>query len=163
MNLYAESGHSFSAISIFREMQEEGMINPSRDTFLCVLKVCARIGSLEKAHNVHDSILRNGFELDPRIRSSLVYLYAKCHSLVDAQKVFDGLNGDDVAAWNALIGGYAQHGHLNVALEFYQKSVNVGIAPNKVTFLYIIKACSLAGAFPEGRIIHDHIWRETLS
>lgn len=49
--------------------------------------------------------------------------------MVDARSVFDSMEMRDVISWNAMIGGYAQNGNGNEALELFKQMEQDGIQP----------------------------------
>eukprot|EP00250_Pteridium_aquilinum_P019897 c24620_g2_i5 orf=1-246(+) len=81
-------------------------------------------------------------------------MYAKCGAIEIAQEVFDELPAWDVASWNALIGGYAQHGFDEEALSCFERMQGKGLSPDSVTFVCILKACGNIGAANKGEQIH---------
>jgi pentatricopeptide repeat protein len=83
--------------------------------------------------------------------NALVYTYAKCGSIEDADLAFSGLPEKGVVSWSALIGGLAQHGHGNRALEVFRKMVDERIAPNHITMTSVLCACNHAGLVDEAK------------
>jgi pentatricopeptide repeat protein len=55
----------------------------------------------------------------------------------------------DVISWNAILAGFAVHGHGNKALEHFEQMCE-GVEPNDVTFVCILSACGHAGLGDEG-------------
>jgi pentatricopeptide repeat protein len=56
----------------------------------------------------------------------------------------------DVVSWNAMLVGYAMHGHAKEALEHFESMCQEGIAIDKITFLALLSACNHAGLVDEG-------------
>lgn len=83
--------------------------------------------------------------------------YAKCGNLDGAQELFDNLSNRDIISWNAIMAGYAEHGHGLSALDFFEKMGQEGVKPDKITFLCILQACGSIGAICKGRLINDEI------
>lgn len=59
--------------------------------------------------------------LDWRFDRNLVDMYAKCGCLQEAQKVFVELPFQNVISWNALFGGYVEHGGGDQTLICYER------------------------------------------
>ncbi|KAH7307783.1 hypothetical protein KP509_22G077500 [Ceratopteris richardii] len=159
---YVQSGLGYDALNSFSRMQDLGII-PSSVTFVCALKACSLLKSVEKGEELHAEIIRHGMlERHEMLGTALVDMYAKCRMLSKAQAVFDALKRRDVVTWNALITGYTQFGKAKDALRCYKLMQNEGVSPSAVTFICILKACGSMGALKEGREIHVEINRQGL-
>eukprot|EP01018_Ginkgo_biloba_P020180 Gb_23075 [translate_table: standard] len=145
----AQNEHFDEALKLFRQMQLTG-VNPNSDTFSSVLSACANLAALEHGKEVHEDILRSGFQYNVFVGSGLVDMYAKCGSIVDAFTVFDKMSRRNVVSWNALIVGYAMHGWGKEALKLFDQMQQCGIKPNHVTFVGVLSACCHAGLVDYG-------------
>jgi pentatricopeptide repeat protein len=88
-------------------------------------------------------------------------MYSKCGSIEGACQVFEKMVNRDVITWNAMIGGYAQHGYAREALGLFKRMLEERVRPNSVTFVGVLSACSRAGRLTEGRrfftsVFEDH-------
>jgi pentatricopeptide repeat protein len=115
-------------------MQRAG-VEPDRFTFPFILKACAGLVVIEQGRRIHDYILRYGFESDAFVGSALIDMYAKCGEVELARQVFDRMSQRDVVSWTSMIGGYAQKGHADEALELFQQMQQTGMKPNLVTIV----------------------------
>ncbi|KAI5062696.1 hypothetical protein GOP47_0023235 [Adiantum capillus-veneris] len=149
---YAEHGPKEEAIHLYDKMRKG--LQPDRVTFLSVLKACTSLPSLEQGILVHSHIRCSHLGSDVFVASTLVDMYAKCGSLEEACKVFDGMQEKNEVAWNAMIAGYVQHGHLDRAFKLFQKMDQTRTKPVKITYLSMIKACSSLGNTEKGKLIH---------
>src|SRR3989338_490405 len=79
------------------------------------------------------------------VLTSLVHMYCRCGSLLDAVSVFEHIKAKfeqvDVVAWSAMILGYGTHGHSDKAVELYHEMLEQGIHPNSITFTSMLTAC----------------------
>jgi pentatricopeptide repeat protein len=137
------------ALELFRQMQWEG-VWPNSVTFVGVLNACASVVALEEGRCAHEQIIERGWDSDVFVGSSLVDMYAKCGSMEDAWKVFNKMQSRDVVTWTAILGGCAMHGHGKDALQHFERMCEEGVAPNDVTFVCLLSACSHAGLVDEG-------------
>ncbi|EEF37193.1 pentatricopeptide repeat-containing protein, putative [Ricinus communis] len=145
----ARKGDQELAFSFFSKMLREN-IQPTQFTYSIVLSACASIGSLEQGKWVHALLIKSGAKLVDFVGNTLLGMYAKSGSIEDARKVFDGLVKRDVVSWNSMLAGYAQHGLGNIALLIFRQMLIIGVAPNDITFLCVLTACSHAGLLAEG-------------
>ncbi|XP_058069570.1 pentatricopeptide repeat-containing protein At2g13600-like [Magnolia sinica] len=126
--------------------------------------LCSALNSCMKALNqrlglqIHARIIRIGYEENLFLNSALVDLYAKCDALVDAKRVFDGMEEHDQVSWTSIISGFAQDGFGKEALEFFKKMLKSEIRPNCFTFTSVISACTgLESAFEQVALLHAHV------
>eukprot|EP01018_Ginkgo_biloba_P040732 Gb_28666 [translate_table: standard] len=116
----AQNGHGEKALKIFQQMRLAG-VKPNSKTLASVLPACADLEALELGMEVHNEIIRSGFESDLFVGNALVDMYAKFGDLENARKLFDRMSQRDVVSWTVMIAGFAQNGHVEEALKFFQK------------------------------------------
>jgi pentatricopeptide repeat protein len=137
------------ALDLFQRMKQEE-VQPDPVTFVGVLNACAIIGAIEEGRYIHAHTIQSGCDSDAYVATSLIDMYAKCGSLEDAWKVFNKMPTHNIASWNAMLGGYAMHGHAEKALGQFEQMCEAGVEINSVTFLCLLAACSHAGKVDEG-------------
>lgn len=159
---YAEHGRGQEALSLYHQMQLEG-VTPNAITLLSSLKACVSIGGVEEGKEMLDIIARKGLiEEEPFIGNAVVDAYFKCGSFVKAQEVFDGLPVRDVVSWNVLISGYIENDNDEDALECFKCMQLEGVGPDTITYLCSLKACGKTGAIELGQESHIEIERKGL-
>ncbi|KAH8930887.1 hypothetical protein BDL97_20G005200 [Sphagnum fallax] len=146
---HVKYGQGQKALELFRQMQEEG-VQPTPLTLVGVLNACASVVALEEGRRTHDWVIKSGWDSNVFVGNSLIDMYAKCGSLVDALKVFNKMPSRDVVTWNAMIGGYAIHGHGKEALKQFEQMCEEGVQPDDTTFVCLLSACSHSGLVDEG-------------
>ncbi|KAL5718558.1 hypothetical protein ACHQM5_011447 [Ranunculus cassubicifolius] len=57
----------------------------------------------------------------------------------------------DVVSWNSIVQGLATHGHGVKALEVFSRMIDEGVAPDGVTFIGVLCACTHVGLVNDGR------------
>eukprot|EP01018_Ginkgo_biloba_P032095 Gb_20503 [translate_table: standard] len=117
---YARHGYAEEAWKLFYQMRQTG-IQPDRFTFASVLPACANLAALEQGKEIHEDIIRFGFQTDVIVVNALVDMYAKCGSIENARNEFDKMSQRDVVSWNVMISGYAQYGQIDEALQLFEK------------------------------------------
>eukprot|EP01018_Ginkgo_biloba_P001468 Gb_24929 [translate_table: standard] len=153
---YAQNGYDEEALKFFEQMQLTGM-EPNSKTFASVLPACANLAALEKGKEIHEEIIRCGFQSDVFVGSALVDMYAKCGSVENARNLFDKMPRRNVVSWTAMIAGYAMHGCGKEALKLFEQMQQSGINPNPVTLVGVLSACCHAGLVNEGRQYFDYM------
>ena len=151
---YALHGYSEEALDLYYEMQSSG-VKMDQFTYSIVIRICARLGSLEHAKQIHASLVRNGHGKDLVANTALVDIYCKWGRMEDARSVFDRMPRKNLISWNALIGGYGIHGMGAEAVAMFDRLVTQGLIPNHVTFLAVLNACTYSGLSSKGREIFE--------
>ncbi|XP_024543377.1 pentatricopeptide repeat-containing protein At4g18520, chloroplastic-like [Selaginella moellendorffii] len=155
---YAENGDGALALDFLATMDLQGF-SPDSQTIVAALKACGslvsqeqgreiggrtvKLATLEKAFAIHSrarGLIKNSF-----VASSLVDLYAKCGSMEDAERAFEGMDFRDVVSWNALMLGYAENGEEELAMEVLRAMELQGCQANSRSFVAALKACSGLG------------------
>lgn len=114
-------------------------MDPNAITFVCILKACGTIKSIEKGQAIHLEITQKGFERHNLVGKTLVSMYAKCGSMLEACYAFEKLLVWKAMSWTTLIAGYADHGLAQEALVSFEQMQPQGVSPNVVTFVTILK------------------------
>ncbi|WRX22525.1 Pentatricopeptide repeat - like 10 [Theobroma cacao] len=146
---YAEKGLAKEAIELYDRMEQDGL-ELDDGTVIGILAACAESSLLAVGVKVHNSIERLRFRCSIAVCNALVDMYAKCGSLDKAWSVFNGMPKRDVVSWNAMLQGFAMHGHGREALQVFSRLKKEGFQPDRVTFVGILCACTHAGFIDEG-------------
>ncbi|URE47971.1 PPR repeat [Musa troglodytarum] len=156
---YEQNGDYDGAIDLFASMLVAGE-RPDRHTLSSVLSACAGHAKLLLGNKVHQLITKTIIP-DIPINNALITMYSRCGKLMDAKAIFDGMGSQrNVVTWNAMIGGYAQHGQARKALELFEEMKRRCIRPTYITFISILNACVHAGLVAEGRREFDSMVNE---
>eukprot|EP01018_Ginkgo_biloba_P026225 Gb_06173 [translate_table: standard] len=147
---YAQNGCANEALKLFREMQLTEVI-PDMVTIASVLPACAQLAALQEGKEIHNYIVRHGFESDLFVGNSLIDMYAKCGCIDVARCVFDKMSQKNVVSWTAMIAGYGLHGHGVDALTLFEQMKEAGVKADHITFVALLSACSHAGLVAEGQ------------
>ncbi|XP_057871105.2 pentatricopeptide repeat-containing protein At2g35030, mitochondrial [Cryptomeria japonica] len=153
---FAQNGHGEEALNLFQDMQS-AELNPDSMTFSCILSVCANFAALRQGMEIHEKIVRNGFQCDVTVVNALIDMYAKCGSIQKAWELFDKMHQRNVISWTAMIGGYAMHGRTRESLKLFEEMKQSGINPDHITFVSVLSACSHAGLVEEGYQYFSHM------
>eukprot|EP01018_Ginkgo_biloba_P001659 Gb_20197 [translate_table: standard] len=146
---YAQNGNSEEALNLFRQMHLAD-VTPNSKTFASVLSACANLAALEEGKEIHDEIVRSGFQSDVFVGNALVDMYSKCGSIENARNVFDKIQQTNVVSWNAMISGYAMHGRGTEALKLFEQMQHSTTNPDHITLVSVLSACCHAGLVDKG-------------
>ena len=156
----ADHGHGEEALKYFEHMQHNG-ISPNSVTFVSCLKACSSLRDKDKGEKIHAEVERIGLlGKDLSVGNRLVDMYAKCGAMSKAQEVFDKLQLRDVVSWNVLIAGYADKGHGEETMKYFEVMQDQGVLPDHLTYICGLKACAIMGTIRKGLEIHNEIARK---
>ncbi|XP_051130757.1 pentatricopeptide repeat-containing protein At3g24000, mitochondrial [Andrographis paniculata] len=146
---YARDGEGHNAVRLFAEMKRE-RLRPSHFTYSSVFSACASSGASEQGKWAHADMVKSGLKLTAFVTNTLVNMYGKAGNIDDARKVFNFVQKKDIIAWNTMLTAFAEHGLGDEAVDLFEKMRRVGVEPNAITFLCVLKACSHGGLSEKG-------------
>ncbi|CAA7394510.1 unnamed protein product [Spirodela intermedia] len=146
---YVRCGLCNEAVALFRRMQVAG-VPPDEVTLIIVLSACADLGALEHARWIGTYIDRESVPKTLELCNAQVNALAKCGDIKGAVKLFDLMPQKSIVSWTSVIDGLAMHGHGREAVAVFERMKKSGVAPDDVTFIGVLSACSHAGMVDEG-------------
>ncbi|KFK28320.1 hypothetical protein AALP_AA8G500800 [Arabis alpina] len=141
---YSQAGLGEESFKYFSWMRQAGA-KPIDFTLPSLLSVSGSMAVLEQGRQVHALALYLGLDKNPTIRSSLINMYSKCGSIIEASKVFEETDRADIVSLTAMINGYAEHGKCKEAIDLFEKSLKSCLRPDAVIFISVLNACSHSG------------------
>ncbi|XP_057826943.1 pentatricopeptide repeat-containing protein At4g21065 [Cryptomeria japonica] len=85
---YRRHGYPHEAVKLFHQMQRT-RLQPNQFTSASVLPACAKIGALEEAMAIHQSIRDRGILSNVIVATSLADMFVKCGNINEARELFD--------------------------------------------------------------------------
>ncbi|CAL1392304.1 unnamed protein product [Linum trigynum] len=140
---------SEEAQSFFLYMLEAG-VKPDNFTYAAILDTCANLATVGLGMQIHAQVIKQQFQSDVYISSTLVDMYSKCGKLQDSELMYEKAPKKDLVAWNSLICGYSQHGLGEKALIVFEEKRPEKVNPNRATFLSVLRACAHKGLLGTG-------------
>lgn len=138
-------------LDFFHKMLQAGA-RPNQYTLVSALAACSNLVALDQGKWIHVYIDKGEIKMNERLLAGLVDMYAKCGEIEFASRVFHKHTVKrKVWPWNAMIGGFAMHGKPNEAINIFEQMKIEKIAPNKVTFVALLNACSHGYMVEEGK------------
>lgn len=154
MSGYIINGRHKEALNLYVTMRRLS-VDYSRSTFSVLFRACSCLCSFRQGQLLHAHLTKTPFQVNVYVGTALVDFYSKCGHLADAQRSFNSIFSPNVAAWTALINGYAYHGLGSEAVLLFRSMSHQGVVPNAATFVGVLSACNHAGLVGEGlRIFH---------
>ncbi|XP_008810384.2 pentatricopeptide repeat-containing protein At2g15690, mitochondrial [Phoenix dactylifera] len=135
-------------------------VRPDPPTFFALVASCSDPKLLEELKKIHEFFIRSPFRADLQINNKLLEMYAKCGSMNDARRVFDGMPDRNMDSWHLMIDGYASNAQGDDGLQMFEQMRRVGVRPDSRTFLVVLAACASAEAVEEGFIHFDSMHKE---
>ncbi|XWS35805.1 hypothetical protein CRYUN_Cryun20dG0027600 [Craigia yunnanensis] len=139
---YASNSLKQEAFEVFDLMKTEG-VKGDAYTFCSLLNSCGSWGFYEQGRQVHDLIIKLGFDLDVPVASALDDMYVRSGNLYDARKAFDGMTARNFVSWNTVIVGYGQHGKVEKAMELLREMRLQNFCLDELTMASILRSCGV--------------------
>ncbi|KAK4786437.1 hypothetical protein SAY86_003126 [Trapa natans] len=146
---YTQRGKSRDALELFHLMQLEG-VRVNEVSIVSVLSACSHLGALDHGRWAHAYIERNRLKITLTLGTALIDMYAKCGDTRKAIEVFWDMKERNVYTWSSALNGLAMNGAGEACLELFSLMKDDGIVPNEVTFVSVLRACSVIGLVNEG-------------
>ncbi|KAI5060749.1 hypothetical protein GOP47_0025169 [Adiantum capillus-veneris] len=162
ISVYLDQGLVKEALIAFENMQVEG-ISPDEVAYVFGLQACGIIGALGRGRVLHSQIVKHGFESVLAVCNTLIHMYDKSHSLLDAYHLFVQLPSRTSASWSALIAGYAENDLCGEALMLLEQMEQEGLCPNAAAFASTLRACGTLGMADKGQELHAEIVEKGLT
>ncbi|KAK6284690.1 hypothetical protein POUND7_003642 [Theobroma cacao] len=154
---FAQNGQPAMAIQLFKEMIATTNLKPDEVTMVSVISVCGQLGALEMGNWVVNFIVENQIKLSISGYNTLIFMYSKCGSMKDAERIFQEMKRRDTISYNALVSGFGAHGRGIEAVELMSRMRKEGIEPDHITYIGVLTACSHARLLKEGRRVFESI------
>ncbi|KAF8692759.1 hypothetical protein HU200_039426 [Digitaria exilis] len=132
---------------------------PDRFTVSAVLPTCA---SARRGRELHCYAVRAGIfgAGDFHVSSGLVSMYCRVGRPDLARTVLDGMERRNVVSWTAMVGGYAENGMPEGAMDAFRAMwVIDGIRPNTIALISVLSAVESLSALAEGKQVHGSALR----
>ncbi|KAJ4727938.1 Pentatricopeptide repeat [Melia azedarach] len=121
-----------------------------------VLPVLGKLKLLELGKEMHNYILKQAFESDVFIGSTLIDMYANCGSMTQAEHVFEFMLHSGITIWNSIIAGYSLNDDLDSAFGIFRRMRDFNLKPNSITLVSILPMCTKIGSVRLGKEIHGY-------
>ncbi|XP_074584024.1 pentatricopeptide repeat-containing protein At1g09190-like [Curcuma longa] len=124
---YAYNGPHEVALDLFEEMLQREM-KPNGFTYPYVVDSCTRLRDFGYGKKAHCQVIKGGFDAFASVAFPLLNFYIEVErsclavgSLVDAQRIFDGLAVKTLGLWNKMISACISFGDLDSARKLFDE------------------------------------------
>lgn len=155
---YTAHGLSTAAVQLVQEMQLKG-IALGNSILTCILKVCGDEIHFTLGRLVHCLILQLGVQGES-VENMVTEMYARCGSFEDAQSVFR-LSDQNVDTWASILARCSEHCNFDCAFNFFDMMQQQKVKLSNVIYSSILKVCTSAHNFHNGRLIHEDVVRNS--
>lgn len=154
MTSLLHSRFSEDVIELFGLMVEDG-VGFDEVTLSASLKalVSSPSGSLLSCRLLHSCAIKSGFESDLAVASSMIDAYSRYGQTDQLSSIFKNLSPPNSICFTSIISGYARNGRGRESLKMLDLMVEMGLKPDRVTFLSVLNGCDHSGLVEEGRSI----------
>ncbi|XXG49052.1 hypothetical protein AAC387_Pa02g3335 [Persea americana] len=164
MSACADNGNCERGLRFFIDMLL-GDAEPNEFTLTSVLSMCCIMQAVDLGEQVHSLCIKLGLESNLPVMNAIMYLYLKCGRVVEARRLFDGVETLTLMTWNGMIAGHAQlmanekddvaaHRSGIEALNIFLKLKRSSMKPDLYTFSSVLSICSGLVALDQGEQIH---------
>ncbi|OIV98132.1 hypothetical protein TanjilG_25997 [Lupinus angustifolius] len=153
MKGYLRNGDYDSVFNIVRDLC---MCGEKFNEYTCtvVLQGCKSPQDCVFGKQIHAFVLKNGFQENVVVATSLVSMYSKSGHLDHAEKVFRGVSVVDAQCINYMVLEYGKAGLGNKAFQIFVDMLNSGLNPSDYTFTNLISACVSSIGLGRGKQLH---------
>ncbi|KVI04300.1 Pentatricopeptide repeat-containing protein [Cynara cardunculus var. scolymus] len=138
MRAYLQTNNPKETFFLYALMlKNKNKVYPDSYTYPIVVQACIARYSILEGKEIHDHVVKMGFDSDVYVRNTLINMYAVCDNMMDARKVFDESPVIDSVSWNSILAGYVHMGNVEEAkLIFDQMPEKNIIASNSMIVLF---------------------------
>lgn len=148
-----ENGYLMKGIEVLRKMIIQH-VKWDTVTYVNVFGLCACLKDLRLGLQVHSKMLMSNVKCDAYVCSAVINMYGKCGDVLNAQRIFDGLQNQNVVLWTAIITANFQNSCFEEALNLFAKMKLQGAKPNEITFAVLLNASAGLSALRNGHLLH---------
>lgn len=96
-------------------------VQASSHSYLSLLRRCIDKKDLVTGKQVQTHMIQTGFKPSLYVANTLLLMYVKCGTLVEARKVFDQLCKRDMFTWTTMLAGYSSNGEFLETFNLYER------------------------------------------
>ncbi|KAK8970424.1 Pentatricopeptide repeat-containing protein [Platanthera guangdongensis] len=157
-----ENERPMEACLLFESMKKEG-IEGDEYTVVILLQACKKLGHEAFCRSIHSVIIRKLLECNDFVLNSLLDAYTKCGLMELALKLFEKMPRRDVISWSTMLSGFSHCGDPRKAVTFFVQMRLAQEAPNFITMLSLLEACSALADLKLSKCVHGVVVKNDFS
>ncbi|KAK1408614.1 hypothetical protein QVD17_40542 [Tagetes erecta] len=147
-----------SSLECVCKMQQHNF-QPDRFTIVSALHATSLVCSVLKGKEIHALVIKSKLQCNEMVHTSLLDMYGKCGNICYAERVFNMSSCIHVAAWNAMIRGYALNGQPFESFTCLRKMQENGLKSDYVSLINLLPSCSQVGSLLSSKTVHAYAIR----
>ncbi|XWS13568.1 hypothetical protein CRYUN_Cryun36dG0048100 [Craigia yunnanensis] len=120
VNAYVQVDWLSEALIMFCAMLRDG-VEASDVMLVDLVSACARVGAIQEGLQLHDRIVKAGFDCYDFVQATIIHFYAACGRVDLAYLQFEVGVKDHLASRNALIVGFIRNGMIEQARKLFSE------------------------------------------
>ncbi|PIN10009.1 hypothetical protein CDL12_17400 [Handroanthus impetiginosus] len=144
------------ALEMCKLMQFEG-VRPNEVTIAALLAMCANLRNLRLGKCLHGWAVRQYFDCDVNVETSLIDLYAKCGSFRLSFRVFSRTSKTNTVPWNAILSGCIHNNLAQEAIELFKKMLLEAVKLDDATLKSLLPAYAIEADLQQAMNIHSYL------
>ncbi|CAK9182321.1 unnamed protein product [Ilex paraguariensis] len=158
---YSQNYQYRHSIELYLDMISSG-VRTNEVTAASVLPGFAKLKLLKQGKELHNYILKQGFECDVVVGSTLIDMYFNCGSRREAEHIFESMSDRDITIWNSIIAGCVSSEDFDSVFRIFRRIWKSKLTPNSITLVSILPICGKMGTLKWGKEIHGCATRMSL-
>ncbi|KDP25879.1 hypothetical protein JCGZ_22909 [Jatropha curcas] len=157
---YVKNGKPKESLAIYELMKQTELLADDM-TLIGLLCTCGELVADKQGKEIHGYVVRNRYGLyNFFLMNSLIEMYCKCNSMINARRLFEKMAWKDTVSWNSIISGFARTKDAFESLRLFCKMVSEGAEPDQVTFITVLGACDQITALQFGMSVHSYLTKK---
>lgn len=150
---FLEYGALKEGLHVLRRMANEDLVWDSF-TYMSSLTLCSNLRDLNLARQIHNRVVRVGFNCDDHVRGALINMYGKCGQVLYAQRVYDNTHSQNIVVNTSIMDAYFQNKSFEEALNLFAKMETREVPPNEFTFAVVLNSIAELSLLKHGDLLH---------
>ncbi|KAK4403964.1 Pentatricopeptide repeat-containing protein, mitochondrial [Sesamum angolense] len=155
---HTQNGSGEGALDLFVRMLREGS-EFSEFALSSVLCACASKILAFESKQLHAFSIKASMSFNAFVGTALLDVYAKCHLINDALRVFESMPEKSDVTWSSMMAGFVHNELYEEALGLFLRAQRSDTATSMFIISSVLSACSALAALIEGKQVHAVVYK----